>query len=319
MIGRFIRLLNHPVARVIYFVSALVGVPTMLDALPVWAVWFATIPDPVAWFLGVGGTLLVIWSLITNRQKLVDGTVRLSSAAKVSFAEFKRTMWPPPPPPVDTQQQEETRDEERWEVLEHSLRGIGLIAGEAFPALLGIARAKELEGDRYLYLCLFLHDDQTHLEFRVKPTGDQILRRHAIVKVEGEVISNMAFMPCYTSIVSDGRRRDDIKEGNLHLLERLGDGVLSVSVTDQVFSNGVTRRYERDVLRVSMRGYREAANQLRAKGMGLQGSFWMGGYRPPEFNQNLDAEKIDRGMREILDEESYGKWRGKMQEYFKSH
>ena len=316
MTGRFLQTINHPWAGAIYFIIFVVGLPSTIgDDLPTWAKGFAAIPAPVAWVFVVGGLLLVAWAMYANRQRIAERTARLRSALKVASTAFKRTMWPPEKEPNNGMPEEP--DAEKWEVLEHSLRNIGVVGGEALPALVGMARAKELEGDRYLYICQFLHADNPHMEFRIEPTGEQILRRHAIVKVEGEVVSNMAFMPCYTSIVSDARRRDGIKEGNIHLLEHLDDGVLTVSVTDKVVHHGVPRRCERDVLRVSLRGFREAHRRLRAKEMSLRGSFWMGGYRPPEFNQDLDAETIDREMRHIVDEESYGKWRREMESHFK--
>ena len=253
---------------------------------------------------------LVAWAIANLQKRLA----RLRPAIRAAIAEFKRTVRSPD---EELQDEKSGEPDEKWEVLEYSLRKVGIATGEAFPALVGMARAKELGGNRYLFMCQFLHADSHHMELRIETTGEQVGRRFAVVKVEGEVLSDMIFHPCPTPIVSDTRIKEGIKVGTAHLLDN-GDGVLTVSVTDEVADRGGVRQRERDVLRVSLRGYREAASMLENTARRVW-EISIHGYSPPEFNHRLDAQTIDLGMRRITDHASFKAWRSEMESYFKSH
>lgn len=224
---------------------------------------------------------------------------------------FRVSMSPPPPPEEPS---EKTDVVDGWEILEHTYRGSGIVAGEAYPTLVGMARAKELGGSRYLFMYLFLHDGGDHMELRMEANGEQVARRSAVVKVDGEVLSDMLFEPCNTSVVSDTRRKDEIRPGTAHLLDH-DEGVMTVAVTDSVVVAGAVRQYDRDVLRVPLRGYRAAADRLAAKARRV----WevsLHGYSPPEFVPGMDPRTVDNGMRRITDDSSYDTWRDGMASFF---
>ncbi len=53
---------------------------------------------------------------------------------------------------------------------------------------------------------MFVHAASDHMELRIESHHDPVVRRHAVLKVDGEVLSDMTFDPCLTSTVSDTRR-----------------------------------------------------------------------------------------------------------------
>ena len=275
-------------------------------------------PTPVATGMAVVGAALVILALRATGRRVARWSRRALRATGSACASFGRAMGPRPRDVVWTDLDSGVAFEsDRWEVLEHSLRRVGMLDGEAFPALMGMAVARELDGGRRrLFMCRFRHADSIHTELRTETTGEHILRRHVVVKVQGEVLSDMTFDPYYTPVVFDTRREDDIRGGAAHLLDA-AEGVLTVSVTDLVpQSSGAAREHSRDVLRVSLRGYRAAEDRLHARGLAV----WeVSSHRhsPPEFGSGLDPQTIDDGMRRLVDFPTYEEWRQQMGIYFK--
>ena len=197
--------------------------------------------------------------------------------------------------------------------MEHTVRRSGLVGGEAYPALVGMARVKELHGQRYLYMCLFVHAAGSHMELRIESHHDPIVRRHAVLRVEGEVLSDMTFAPCLTPAVSDTRRWDGIREEAAHLLN-VGS-VLSLSVTDTFRVAGDLREQWHDILRVPLAGYRAANDRLS----GIADSVWLASvrsYSPPEIAPSLDPLQLDRTMRSLTEPSAYDEWRIRMAEQF---
>ena len=150
----------------------------------------------------------------------------------------------------------------RWEIMRHTVRKTDLVLGEGHPALVGMARAAEQRGNRHLYLAMFVGNPRPHLEFRIDGYHGGIVRRHAILKVDGHPLSDMTFDPCNTSVVSDARRWQEIHEETMHLLG-VGE-VLSVAVTDRV-RVGSDREIDdvHDLLIVPLTGFRAAQTRLQ--------------------------------------------------------
>ena len=153
-----------------------------------------------------------------------------------------------------------------------------------------------------------------HMELRIESHHDPVVRRHAVLKVDGEVLSDMTFDPCLTSTVSDTRRREGIREDAAHLLD-VGE-VLSLSVTDTVPApSGCQREHRHDILRVPLTGFRAARDRLA----GIAMSIWsvsVHSYSPPEIAPSLDPQLLDRAMRSITEPSSYQEWRKRMAEQF---
>lgn len=293
-------------------VNLVIGLPTLFDALPFWAYWLSAIPSELALILvGVGLGLLVAWASARVAMQLA----RLGSAVPAALAEFKRTMRPANEQSRDeTNSEQDAPQDEKWEVMDHTLRRVGVVAGEGLPVLVGMARAKELRGNRYLFMCRFFHAGSQHVELRIETTGEEVRRRFAIVKVDGEVLSDMIFHPCNTPVVSDTRVDEGIRAGAVHLLDD-GDSVLTVSVTDEVRVKGAVRQREHDVLRVPLRGFREAEAALKRAGTAV----WQHStpaWSPPEFNRHLSAIDIDIGMSHVTDPVSYEAWKSEMASHF---
>ena len=148
------------------------------------------------------------------------------------------------------------------------------------------------------------------MELRIEPHHDPVVRRHAILRVDGEVLSDMTFEPCLTPTVSDTPRKEGIREEAAHLLD-VGE-VLSLSVTDTVPAPSQGQREHRhDILRVPVSGYRATHDRLGR----IARSIWSAsvhGYSPLEFVPSLDPDLLDRAMRSITDPSSYTEWRRRM-------
>ena len=259
--------------------------------------------------IGGGRAVRFLWS---STRSAAARITKLRTGVAAAWDTFKRIVWPPP---TAEPSEDIGSGAGRWEVIEHTLRRIGIATGEAFPALIGMAKAKELgDRNRYLYMCVFLHADSHHMELRVQATGEQVRRRFAEVKVQGEVLSDMIFHPCVTPVVSDTRMKEGINVGAAHLLDN-GDGFLTVSVRDIVVDGPSVRERERDILRVPLRGFREASDMLENAARRVR-EVSPHDYSPPAFNRDLNAVTIDLGMRDIMDLESYETWRSEMATHF---
>ena len=263
---------------------------------------------------------MLIGYVVANRKRLKASTLKLFAAARAACAAFRReygsairkAAW------ADLDSGRPTTDADleanQWEVIDHTIRRTAVVGGEAYPALAGMAQVKELHGQRHLYMYMFLHAGGQHMELRVESHHDLVVRRHAVLRVDGEVLSDMTFDPCLTSTVSDTRRWEGIREEAAHLLN-VGE-VLSLSVTDTVPapSRGESE-HRHDILRVPLNGYRAANDRLSS----IARSIWAASvhsYSPPEIAASLDPEFLDRTMRSITEPSSYRQWRERMAEQF---
>ena len=239
----------------------------MIQGLPAWATWLDAIPAPVAASLLGAGVALLAGFLVANRRPIAAWCGRLPTATTAAFGTFKLTMWPPPPPPNEPS--DDTNDADGgWEVLEHTLRRTGLVAGEGSPALIGMAQVTELNGQRRLFLYQFAAANGSHQELRTETAYEPIVRRRAVVKVDGEVLSDTIFDPYATAVVHDVRRHECVQQGAAHLLQT-GDR-MTVAVTDFVRGlDGEEHEFPRDVLRVPLRGYVAASNRLSRHAMSI--------------------------------------------------
>ena len=178
--------------------------------------------------LGVGATL-VGWSLWSNRRRAAAWSAKFRAAVRAAFGEFKRTMWPPPPP-TDESSEEPGDADDGWRILDHTLRRSGIVAGEAYPALIGMAEAGKVSGQRRLLMYQFAGHDGGYMELRTETPSEPVIRRRAIVKVDGEVLSDTTFSPYTAPVVHDVRKKECIERGTRHLLGK--GGRIAVSVTD---------------------------------------------------------------------------------------
>lgn len=257
MRGMFWRFVTGPLGVLL----AVVGIPGTAQDAGVWGEWLGDLSLVGAWGLTVVGVILVGACVHANRKALAVFYAKLQSATAAASDAWRRVLPPLRSATWDDIRSTETFESGRWEVMAHTVRKTGLVPGEGRPALIGMAKVKEQNGNRNLYLSMFL-DGKHHAELRVADSGRPVVRRHAIVKVDGEVLSEMTFDPCLTSCVSDTRRREGLREEVMHLLD-VGD-VLSVSVTDTV-QVGPGREIDdvHDILRVPLAGFATASAKLR--------------------------------------------------------
>lgn len=265
--------------------------------------------------------LLLVAYVIANRNGIAASTRKLLAAVRAGCATFRREFGPPIRKAIlvdlDAGQRKADSDDEaqQWKVIDHTIRRTGVVGGEAYPALVGMAQAKEIHGQRHLYMYMFVHASSSHMELRIESHHDTVLRRHAVLRVDGEVLSDMVFDPCLTSTVSDTRRWDGIREEAAHLLN-VGE-VLSVSVTDTVPAPSGEREYRHDILRVPLNGYSATHDKLG----GIARSVWSvseHNYSPPEIAPSLDPALLDRTMRSITAPSSYREWRKLMADQFET-
>ena len=312
MLSMFWRLVTSRWVALLGLCLALLGIPGMLQDAAIWFGWFGKLPRSASIAAISVGSLLVMAYVFTNRERIKDSTLKLLAATRAGYIAFRWQLGPTIRAAVwsDLDSGQPSVESNQWEIIKHTVRRTGLVAGEAYPVLVGMAKVKELRGERYLYMCVFLHAGGSHMELRIEAHDDPIVRRHAVVKVDGEILSEMTFDPCLTPVVSDTRRRHCIREEAAHLLD-VGE-VLSLSVTDTVTSSSRGQREHRhDVLRVPLRGYRPANARLS----GIATSIWsisLHGYSPPEFVPALDPHLIDDAMKLITDPASYDEWRTSM-------
>ena len=134
--------------------------------------------------------------------------------------------------------------------------------------------------------------------------------RRAVLRIDGEVLSDSTFEPYLIPAVLDSRYRKGVCEGTAHLLDT-GD-VLTLSITDTVPDHaGGQREHRHDLLQVPLRGY----SDVEARLSGVAHSIWAASvpsYAPPEFAPDLDPRLLDQTMRLISDPDSYAKWRASM-------
>ena len=312
----FWRLVTSRWAALLGLSLAILGIPGTLHDAATWLSWFDGVPRAVSL---VAGSLLLVGYVVANRTGLAASTRKLLAAMRGGCAAFRREFGSPIRTAVwadlDSGQQKAEADDEthRWEIIDHTIRRTGVVGGEAYPALVGMAQVKELRGQRHLYMCMFAHASGSHMELRIESHHDTVLRRHAVLRVDGEVLSDMTFDPCLTSTVSDTRRWDGIREEAAHLLN-VGD-VLSVSVTDTVPAPLGEREHRHDILRVPLSGYRATNDRLG----GIASSVWsvsVHNYSPPEIGPSLDPTLLDRTMRSVTEPSSYREWRKLMAEHF---
>ena len=312
----FWRLVTSRWAVLLGLALAVLGIPGTLQDAATWLSWFDGVPRAASL---VAGSLLLVGYFVANRRRLLASTRQLLAATRAVCAAFRREFDPPIRTAVwadlDSGQQKAEADDEtqQWEVIDHTIRRAGMVGGEAYPALVGMAQVKELHGQRHLYMCMFMHASGSHMELRIESHHDTVLRRHALLRVDGELLSDMTFEPCLTSTVSDLRRRKGIRQEAAHLLN-VG-GVLSVSVTDTVPAPSGEREYRHDLLRVPLRGYKATNDRLG----GIASSVWsvsVHNYSPPEIGPTLDPTLLDRTMRSVTEPSSYRKWRKLMAERF---
>ena len=320
----FWRFVNGPWAAILSLCLGILSIPSLLEDAAAWSGWFAKTPPVVSLALLLVGSLLLIRYLFASRLRIRDFTLKLLGAASAGRAAFRNHFRPPirtavwsdfdsDQPTVATEQ--ETQDEsDQWEIIDHTIRKAGIVGGEAYPALVGMAQVKEIHGQRRLYMCIFVHAASDHMELRIESHHDPVVRRHAVLRVDGEVLSDMTFDPCLTSTVSDTRRKEGIREEAAHLLD-VGE-VLSLSVTDTVPApSGCQREHRHDILRVPLGGFRAALDRLA----GIARAIWSASvhsYSPPEFGPSLDPQLLDRAMRSITEPSSYQEWRKRMAEEF---
>ena len=203
----------------------------------------------------------------------------------------------------------------QWQIIDYTVRKTGLISGEAYPALVGMAKVKEIRGERHLYMAMFVHPGGSHMELRIDAHHDPISRRRAIVRIDGEVLSDTTFAPCLTPAVSDMRLRTCIREEAAHLIE-VGD-VFTVSVTDATGGSSGQRDRAHDLLRVPLTGYKEVNQRLSGLASSVL-SASVHSHSPPEFSPDLPTKPIDQHMRLITDPATYRDWRAGMSEVFAS-
>lgn len=295
----------------------LIGVAGVPQDVATWLGWLEKVPPSV---LLVAGSLLLMGYVFANRKRVAASTSRLFAATHAGYTAFRRAYHGPGIRaavwsdldcglPADEMNQETNQ----WEIMEHTVRRTGLVGGEAYPALVGMAQVKELHGQRRLYMCLFVHAAGSHMELRIESHHDPIVRRHAVLRVEGEVLSDMTFAPCLTAAVSDTRRWEGVREEAAHLLN-VGT-VLSLSVTDTIRVAGDLHEHRHDILRVPLTGYRAANDRLS----GIADSVWMASvhsYSPPEIAPSLDPRLLDRTMKSLAEPSAYREWRNRAAEQF---
>lgn len=293
---------------------ALVGIPGVIQDAQVWFGWFGKLPRTPSLSIGGIGCLLIGMYVIANRNAVYSSCARLLLGADAALAAFRREMQGRPRKAswadLDSGGSFESC---RWEVIDHTVRRTGLVAGEGYPALVGMAKVKEMHGQRHLYMNMFVHKDGSHMELWIESHHDPIIRRHAVVKVAGEVLSDTTFAPCLTPAVADMRRRGSLREETAHLLD-VSD-ILTVSVRDTFSSTDGERERVHDLLQVPLAGYKAVNQRLSGIASGVWSASVLN-YSPPEFGPKVHPRLIDQHMRSITDLASYDQWRKSMSEVF---
>lgn len=313
----FWRLVTSRWVALLGLLLALVGVPGTLEDAAVWFGWFGQLPRSMSIGTAAVGVVLILTYLLANTKAIHSFCFRLVRAARDALTAFRAATDQPVDPPADQEDAapREIPEAEQWQIIDHTVRRTGLVSGEAYPALVGMAKVKEIRGKRYLYMAMFVHADGSHMELRIEAHHDPISRRRAIIRVDGEVLADTTFAPCLTSAVSDMRIRTSIREEAAHLID-VGD-VLTVSVTDTVGGSSGQRERPHDLLRVPLTGYAGVNQRLSGIARGVL-SASLHNYSPPEFNSDLSPKLIDRHMRLITDPATYRSWRASMSETFDS-
>lgn len=313
----FWRLVTSRWVALLGLLLAFVGVPGTLQDAAAWFGWFGQSLRFVSIGAMVFGVLLILAYLLANRRAIPSFYSKLARAVRDALAAFWAATRQPVDPPAAREEpaSSETPETERWQIIDHTVRKTGLVSGEAYPALVGMAKVREIRGERHLYMVVFVHPDGSHMELRIEAHHHAISRRRAIVRVDGEVLFDTTFAPCLTPVVADTRLRACIREEATHLID-VGD-VLTVSVTDTEGGSPGQRERTHDLLRVALTGYKEVNRRLS----GIAAGVWsesVHSYSPPEFNSDLSPELIDRHMRLITDPATYRDWRAGMSEVFAS-
>ena len=312
----FWRFVKSPWVAILSLCLGILGIPSMPEDAATWSSWFANMPLVLSLALLSLGFLLLARYIVASRERIRDFTLKLLGAASAGQAAFRKHFRPPirkalwsdfdsGQPPVEIN---------RWEILEHTIRSTGMVDGEAYPALVGMARVKEFNGQHNLYMCKFVHAGTSHTELRIESHHDPVTRRRALVRVDREVLSDMTFQPCLTAAVFDTRNTEDISQETAQLLD-VGEAMI-ISVTDTVPDrSGGQREYRHDLLRVPLLGY----SDVEARLSGVARSIWSASvlsYSPPALVPALDPRLIDQSMKLISDPTSYAAWRKRMAEQF---
>ena len=246
-----------------------VGLPgTFQDAIFL-GKWLSSAPTLVVWGVWACGIVWAVVNLYANRNALAGFAARLRSAAGFALDGWRRTKRPPRLAAWADLHRDEVPQDNRWRVLGHTLRKVGLVAGEGRPVLIGMAAVKEKHGNRRLFLSAFVNESgKPHFEFRIESQARVALRRHAIVEVDGHLLSETTFEPCVTPAVSDARRRECLREGAFGLLE-VGEE-MSVSVTDTIVAGSSSYEETHDLLLAPLAGFGTAHAKLQAIARGVQ-------------------------------------------------
>ena len=166
----FWRFVKSPWAAILSLCLGILSIPSMPEDAAIWSSWFANMSPVVSLALLSVGSLLLVRYIIASRERMRDFTLKLLGAASAAQGAFRKHFHPPirkmlwsdldsGRPPVETN---------RWELIEHTIRRTGMVDGEAYPALVGMARVKEFNGQRHLYMCKFVHADGSHMELRIE-------------------------------------------------------------------------------------------------------------------------------------------------------
>ena len=145
-----------------------------------------------------------------------------------------------------------------------------MVAGEASPTLIGIARVKELgRGNRHLNMYVFADRGggryRSYTEWRTEEPIEQVVRRRTVVKLDGERLSDVTIDPRTTSAVFDYDRLEEHALSRVHSLLEAGD-VITVLIDDTMRDSvGGEQTFCRDVLKVPARGYNAALERLHAR------------------------------------------------------
>lgn len=293
------------------------GIPSILADVNSWLGWYGKVPHAISLTAGV---LLLFCYLVANHKRIGIFMFKFLKATRSGCASFTAEFGSPMRivdwEDLDSIQPASSlkHESDKWSVVEHSARKTSVVGGEAYPVLIGIAKVKELRGERTLYMYVFLHAASSHMELRVEDHHDPIALRRAVLKIDGELFSDMTFEPCLTSTVYDSRNVDDIREEAHHLLST-GD-VLSLSITDTLpNTSGHQRQRRHDILRVTTQGFEAAQNKLRSRASSIW-SASVRSYSPPELDPSLDPQLLDNAVKFNNDQAAYEYWWRRMAEHF---
>ena len=151
---RFLRFVNGPWVAILGVGLAILGIPGMFEDAVAWSGWLSKLPPVASLALLSIGSLLLLLYLYSIRQQIRDWILKLLEAADTGLAAF----WKHFRPPIraanwsDLYPDQSRVEINRWEILEHTIRKTGLVSGEAYPALVGMAQVKETQGHRSLYM-----------------------------------------------------------------------------------------------------------------------------------------------------------------------